>query len=173
MELVYDILLAVLPGLLVLLTAYFMIRGFLRNDRDRRRAEIIMQGSKVVTPLRLQAYERVVLLLERISLESLIVRTSTQGMSAAQLQGALLATIRSEFEHNLSQQIYVSPQAWEVVKNARSNTTKLINTVADQLPGNAKAMDLSRKLLESVMEMDKEPSRVAIEFVKAEVATLL
>ncbi len=173
MEMVTDILKITLPGLLVLLTAYFMIRGFLKNDADRRRSELIMQSSKTVTPLRLQAYERIILLLERISLESLIMRTNGQGMSASQLQGALLNTIRSEFEHNLSQQIYVTPQAWEVVRNAKSNTIKIINSTAGNLPKEASAMDYSRLLLESIMELEKEPSRIAIDYVKSEVARLL
>jgi hypothetical protein len=128
-----------------------------------------MQNSKTLTPIKLQAYERIVLFLERISLESLIVRTSLPGMTAARLHGDLLATIRGEFEHNLSQQIYMTQQAWEVVKNARSNTIKLINSEFEKLPENATALDLSRNLLSRVMELDKEYTRVAIEYIKNEV----
>jgi hypothetical protein len=102
-------------------------------------------------------------------MESLLVRVSTPDMSSAQLHTALLTTIRSEFEHNLSQQIYMSPQSWEVVKNARSNTIKTINNEAEKMPPTATGIDLSRQLLTRIMELEKEPTRVAIDF-KGEVA---
>ena len=94
-------------------------------------------------------------------------------MSAAQLHSALLTTIRSEFEHNLSQQIYMSPQAWEVVRNARSSTIKIINTEAEKMPPNSPGMLLSKQLLETVMDMEKEPTRAAIDYIKGEVARMI
>ena len=128
MEIVADILKITIPSFIVFLTAWIVIRNMIKNDQEKRRQEIILQGARSVTPIKLQAYERIVLFLERISLESLLMRVSTPDMTASQLQSALITTIRSEFEHNLSQQIYMSPQAWEVVRNARSNTIKIINS---------------------------------------------
>jgi hypothetical protein len=159
--------------LIVFFTAWMLLRNMIRNDQDKRRQEIVLQGARTVTPIKLQAYERIVLFLERISMESLLVRVSTPDMTSAQLHSALLTTIRSEFEHNLSQQIYMSPQAWEVVKNARSGTIKAINSEAEKMPPAAKGIDLSRQLLTRVMELDKEPTRVAIEFLKGEVARMI
>ncbi|HOK26850.1 MAG TPA: hypothetical protein P5320_09395 [Bacteroidales bacterium] len=173
MEILRDILLVTIPSLIVFFTAYFLLRNLIKNDQDKRKQEIILQSNRTITPIRLQAYERLVLFLERISLESLIIRVHSPGMTAAQLQANLLTTIRSEFEHNLSQQIYVSPQAWEVVKNARSNIVKLINTEFEKLPENATGIDFSRKLLEKVMELEKEPTKAAVEFVKSEAARLI
>jgi hypothetical protein len=94
-------------------------------------------------------------------------------MTASQLQSALLTTIRSEFEHNLSQQIYMSPQAWEVVKNARSNTIKIINNEAGKIKANAPGIEFSKQLLGTVMEIEKEPTRVAIDYIKNELALIL
>lgn len=173
MEVILDILLITIPSLLVFLTAWVLLRDMIRNDQDKRRQELILQNSRTITPIRLQAYERVVLFLERISLESLLVRTNTPGMTAAQLHSALLNTIRSEFEHNLSQQIYMTQQAWEVVKNARSNTIKLINTEFEKAPGTATGIEFSRLLLERVMEIEKEPTKTAIEYIKNEVARMM
>ncbi len=82
----------------------------IRNDQDKRRQEVTLQSTRIVTPIKLQAYERIILFLERISMESLLVRVSSPEITASQLQTSLLATVRSEFEHNLSQQIYMSPQ---------------------------------------------------------------
>lgn len=173
METVYDILKMTIPALLVFLTAWVLIRNLIRNDQDKRRQELILQNSRTVTPIKLQAYERIVLFLERISLESLLVRVNTPGMTALQLHSALLTTIRSEFEHNLSQQIYMSPQAWEVVKNARSNMIKMINSEFEKAKNSDNAMELSKRLLESVMEMDVEPTRAAIEYLKGEIGRMI
>ena len=173
METVSEILKISLPALLVLITAWVLINNLLRNDQEKRRQELILQNSRTVVPIKLQAYERIILFLERISLESMLLRVSTPGISASQLHSALLSGIRSEFEHNMSQQIYMSPQAWEVVRNARSNTIKLINSEYEKMPENASGMDFSQKLLAAVMELDREPTRVAIDFVKAEVARII
>jgi len=173
METVADILKITIPGLLVLLTTWLVIRNMIRNDQDKRRQELLLQNSRTVTPIRLQAYERIVLFLERVSLESMLVRVSMPSMSASQLHSALLTTIRSEFEHNLSQQIYMSPQAWEVVRNARSNMIKIINAEFEKMPETATGMDLSRKLLEGVMALDKEPTRAAIDYIKGEIGRMI
>jgi hypothetical protein len=159
--------------LIVFLTAWILIRNLIKNDQDKRRQELVLQNSRTVLPIKLQAYERIILFLERISLESLLVRVSVANMSSAQLHSSLVTTIRSEFEHNLSQQIYMSPQAWEVVRNARSNMIKIINSEAEKMPETASAMDLSKLLLEKIMSVDKEPTRAAIDYIKGEVARLI
>jgi hypothetical protein len=173
MELLMDILKITIPALMVLLTAWLVLRAMMKNDQDKRRQELILQTSRTVTPIKLQAYERIVLFLERISLESMLVRVSSPGLSASQLHSALLTTIRSEFEHNLSQQIYMSPQAWEVVRNARSNMIKIINSEIEKMPEKATGMEFSRQLLETVMGLEKEPTRAAIEFIKAEIGRMI
>ena len=173
METFFDILKITIPSVIVFLTAWVLLRNMIRNDQDKRRQEIIMQNSRTILPIRLQAYERIVLFLERVSLESLLVRTNTPGMSAGQLHSALLNAIRSEFEHNLSQQIYMSQQAWEVVKNARSNTIKIINTEFENMVNTASGLEFSKKLLERVMELDKEPTKAAVEYIKNEVARIM
>ena len=100
-----DILKITIPALIVFFMAWVLLRNMLKNDQDKRRQELLLQNSRTVTPIKLQAYERIVLFLERISLESLLVRVSTPEMSAQQLHSAMLNAKRSEFEHNLSQQI--------------------------------------------------------------------
>ena len=173
METVSEILMITLPALLVLITAWVLLRGLMKNDQDKRRQELILQNSRTVTPIKLQAYERIVLFLERISLESMLLRVSTGDMTSAQLHSVLLGTIRSEYEHNLSQQIYMSQQAWEVARNARSNMIKIINSEAEKMRPDSTGMDLSKQLLEKIMELDKEPTHVAIDFIKAEVARMI
>jgi hypothetical protein len=173
MEALSDILKITIPALIVFFTAWVLLRNMIKNDQDKRRQELLLQNSRTVTPIKLQAYERIILFLERISLESLLVRVSSPEMSAQQLHSAMLNAIRSEFEHNLSQQIYMSQQAWEVVRNARSNMIKIINSEVEKLPPDSNAMLLSKKLLEKIMELDLEPTRAAIDYVKNEIARIV
>lgn len=165
---ILEILKYTLPALIVLITSYLLIKIMIKNDGDRRKKEIILQNQKTITPLRLQAYERAILLLERISADSLILRVNKQGMNAQKLQQEMLSAIRAEFEHNLSQQIYMSPQVWEVIKNAKINTVKLINTTASGVKPDSPSIEFSTRLLEKVMEMEKSPTQVAIEYIKQE-----
>ena len=173
METFLEILKILLPALLVMITAWLVIRNMLRDDQDRRRQDLLLQTVKTITPVKLQAYERIVLFLERITPESLIMRTAKPEMTAQQLQSVLVSNIRSEYEHNLSQQIYMSHEAWEMVKNARGTVVRLVNSVASQLPPAATGEELSRMLLEEVMEMDAEPTKTAISYIKSELARIM
>lgn len=106
--------------------------------------------------LQLQAYERLVLFSERISIPNLVSRASQSGLpSAREMQMLMLESIKQEFEYNASQQIYVSPVAWEAVKNLKEQNMLLINQVASALPPEAKAIDLNKTLLEVVMNQKK------------------
>jgi len=173
METLLDILKITLPALLVLITAYLVISKTINNDHDRRRQELALQNVKIVTPVKLQAYERVVLFLERISPESLVMRVSKPDISSQQMHAILINTIRNEYEHNLSQQIYMSNEAWQMANNARGTVTKIINNISATIPPTATGADLSRLILEEMIEMDTDPCRAAIDFIKAEVARMI
>jgi hypothetical protein len=167
-----EILTYTIPSLVVFLTVYYILHSYFEDQEKKRQLKTVLKNRKLITPLRLQAYERVILFLERISPESLIMRTSTQGMTSKQLQSEMLASIRAEFDHNLSQQLYISNDAWGQVKNARSNTVKLINIASEKITGDLPYFHLSTQILEMIMEAEKTPSSVAIEFLKKEVQKL-
>lgn len=145
------------------------VRMFLRHHERERKAELLLKNQEIILPLRLQAYERLALMLERISPESLLTRHNQSGLTSMQLQTLLLTSIRNEFEHNLSQQVYVSSKAWELVKNARHQITVLINGAAQQTKPTAPALELCKKILENVGEYEKLPTTIAIEFMKKEI----
>ncbi len=108
-------------------------------------------------PLQLQAYERLVMLAERLSMPSLVSRANQQqqGMNARQMQILLLESIKQEYEYNTTQQIYVSPVAWEAVKNLKDQNMLIINQVASAIPPDASGLDLNRQLLEFTMHSKK------------------
>jgi hypothetical protein len=106
-------------------------------------------------PLQLQAYERLVLLCERIALPNLISRLSQPGLSAKEMQVFLIETIKQEYEYNASQQIYVSQQAWEAVRNLRDQNMLMINSIAKTLAPDASAVELNRRVIEGLMQEEK------------------
>lgn len=106
-------------------------------------------------PLRLQAYERLVLLCERIALPNLISRVSQPGLSAREMQFLLIESVKQEFEYNASQQIYVTETAWNAVRSLRDQNLLMINTIAKSLPADAHAPELNRRLMEALMQEEK------------------
>jgi hypothetical protein len=161
-----------LPALIVFLTAYLLIRKFLENDRKLKKIDLLYKNDRYIIPIRLQAYERLILFLERISPESLLVRINRQGMTGNQLHSELLAAIRAEFEHNLTQQLYVSRESWEMVKNARTNLVNIINEAAKSIEPDSPSIKLSQAILEEMMEKETSPVENAIDFIKREIKGL-
>lgn len=125
---------------------------FWNQDRKKPKAE---ENPYSTRPLQLQAYERLVMLAERIALPNLISRANVGGMNAKEMQLLLLESIKQEYEYNATQQIYVSPVAWEAICNLKDQNMLIINQVAASLPAEASGMDLNRQLLEFVMSQKK------------------
>jgi hypothetical protein len=165
---ILEILKYVVPSLVVMATAYYLLRLFFDSEQKKRLADVKMAGYKIITPIRLQAYERLVLFIERISPESLVMRVHKPELSALQFQTSLIVTIRDEFEHNLSQQVYISSQAWELVRSAKEDMIKLVNTAATKLNDNASAIDLGQKIFELSLG-GKPVTKSTLEFLKNEI----
>jgi len=122
---------------------------FWNSDRKKPKAAADAFSAR---PLQLQAYERLVMLAERIAIPNLISRVNQSGMSLREMQILLLESIKQEYEYNATQQIYVSPVAWEAVRNLKDQNMLIINQVAAAIPADAKGIDLNRQLLEFVMK---------------------
>jgi hypothetical protein len=108
--------------------------------------------SNALLTLRLQAYERLVLLADRIALPNLVNRFNQSGLTAREMQSLLVQTIKQEFEHNITQQIYVSAEAWDAVRNLKEQNLLIVNKVSSFLPDDASSSDLSKSLMELLME---------------------
>jgi hypothetical protein len=113
------------------------------------------EATLVSSPLKLQAYERLILLADRIALPNLVSRSNQPGLHVREMQNLLVQTIRQEFDHNITQQIYVSPEAWDAIRNLKEQNLLIINQVASYLPESATGQDLNKSLLEMVMQNPK------------------
>jgi hypothetical protein len=168
-----EILKLTLPSLFVLAAVYFLVKKFFDNDQKIRILELKKAAQPTVLPLRFQAYERVCVFLERITPNNLVMRTHQSGISARELQSTLLTTIRSEFEHNLSQQVFMSSQAWEYTKSAKEEVVKIINLSMASLPENATGIQLCKVIFEMVMKTEVQPTQKALDMIKNEIKTML
>jgi hypothetical protein len=137
--------------LIALLILYYY---FYQKDKKTVAEEIKTvptTASAGTQPLQLAAYERLVILADRIAIPNLISRSSQPGLSKTEMQQLLTQTIKQEYDHNISQQIYVSADAWDAIRNLKDQNIHLINQVASVLPAEASGMDLNKKILDFVL----------------------
>ncbi|MGE0561764.1 MAG: hypothetical protein AB7O47_08105 [Flavobacteriales bacterium] len=172
MEELLDLLKYTVPALVVFVACFFILKKFMDNEYRKQLLELRKANQNYTTPLRLQAYERMILFLERVSINNLVSRVQKRGMSAKQFQSDLIITVRTEFEHNLSQQIYVSSTAWETVKLAKEEVIKIINVSATQVRDDATSAELSQKIFEILLKLEVSPTQMAISTIKKEVRQL-
>jgi hypothetical protein len=171
---VLEILKYTLPAVVVLLATFIIVRNFLSSEAKQLDMKLRRETTKDTLLLRLQAYERLMIFLERISPPNLFVRFDKEGLSAKEFQQILVASIRAEFEHNLSQQIYVSSKSWRLVSLAKDETIKIINLMSNAIPPGSSAMELSRDILKFYMEGEQQfPGEEAMLVIKDDVKRLL
>ena len=172
MDILFQIALIVLPAGAVLLTAIFFLRKSIERDLLTSNIEMKKERQTFFLPLRVDAYQRAILLMERVHPNSLVMRMNNPGMPAAAMQVKFLEAIREEYEHNIAQQMYISPQSWELVKKAKEETIKVINMAGQQMTATSMAMDLNSKIFEITAEVGELPSEIAVKILKEEIQRL-
>jgi hypothetical protein len=167
---ILELFLNLIPAILVGAIAYYFFKQHIENEDRRRRFLLQKEMQKEAFPLRLQAYERMVLFLERIAPSKLLTRVTPTSSNKEDYEVLLIANIEQEFEHNLSQQIYVSDECWNIITAAKNATIQLIRK-ANML----EKTDTANALRETVLTelMDKQsPSKAALSYIKQEVGNL-
>lgn len=177
----------VVPVIVFILGAAFIFREHLNHRANLLEKELTLfkaatgrgtaagaaSGKSASEPLRIQAYERLVLYLERISPNAMVVRLHQGGMSADALRNDLTRSIREEFEHNLSQQIFVSEAAWNQVLHARDETIKLVNIAHQKMNEQSSGLELSKLIFSILSEVGKAPNEDALREVRKEARELI
>lgn len=170
MEIISDLIKILLPASLVLLGIYLTIESVLKKQFEKNVLEIRSKNTEIILPVRLQAYERMALFLERISPHNLIIRINQPNMTAGEMQSIMLHEIREELNHNLSQQIYMTEVVWTLIRNATEDITSTINTCAQQIESDKPSIELARKIFEVQMNKEGDLIQKAMSELKSEIS---
>jgi hypothetical protein len=169
MEEFYKILYIVLPASAVMFGMYLTIKAFVQKELDKTAGEIKKKNNEVILPIRLQAYERICLFLERISLNNLVLRTNNPTYTVSELHAKLLTEIREEFNHNLSQQIYLSDVAWQMVRSAMEQTSSKINEASQYVNKEDRGIELAKAIFNLAASSNNDPIQEALLYLKTEI----
>lgn len=172
MEVITELLKILIPAAAVLYGMYLTIQTFLQKQFEQKQLDIKQKNIEIITPIRLQAYERMTLFLERITPNNLLLRLGNNDIQAIDFQRVILQEIREEFNHNLSQQVYMSHEAWEKTRKSMNDVIALINTSAAEVVSDSPAINLSKKIFEKVISENQQPTAEALKFLKEEVQAM-
>jgi|UniRef100_UPI00404AFDED hypothetical protein len=167
---VIDLFLFAIPSLITGLIAYYFFKEHTKNEDGRRRFLLQKELQVNALPLRLQAYERMAIFLERITPSKLLIRVAPTSSNKETYESLLIASIEQEFEHNLSQQIYISDECWNIITAAKNATIQLIRK-ASLLEKTDTANKLREVVLTEMMEK-RAPSDAALSYIKQEVSEI-
>lgn len=169
MDALIEFIKILVPASVVLYGAYLLVRMFIQKEVDIKKLEVRAKSIDTILPNRLQAYERMALFLERISPQNLLVRLSASGMTSKEFQQLLLSEIRNEYNHNVAQQVYMSENVWNLIKNAKEDLILSINDAAGEMTTDSTSLDLSRKIFEKSMNKQVDPIAHALTELKKEI----
>ncbi|QDH77602.1 hypothetical protein FKX85_00510 [Echinicola soli] len=169
MEYIIELLKIILPAGLVIYGMYLVVVSFLSKDRESKLVALKTKNTQVIMPIRLQAGERLCLLLERLTPNNLVRRVNDQPYSARELHGLLLQEIREEFNHNLSQQVYFSDDTWESVKSAVEGVITLVNSAMHDVNPDDKGVDLAKRIFQRSLDQKNDGISFALKKVKSEI----
>lgn len=167
---IIEILAYSIPSIITGGVAYFLFDSYFKDQQNTRRWLLQKETKSTTLPLRLQAYERMTLFLERINPSQLLVRISPISEDKNEYQNFIIAQIEQEFEHNLSQQIYISDECWSIIMTAKNATIQMIRlaTINEQV---SNASDLQEFIMNNLLEK-QSPSKAALSLIKKEVSQL-
>lgn len=160
MEQFLELLKYTIPGLVVFATAYFLFQQYFNSQLRSQQLALRGESLKTTIPLRLQAYERMMLLCDRISVQNVLLRVQMPGMTVRELRGALLIAINQEFQHNTAQQLYISNTLWKILTVAKEDTMNLVSQIAPDLAPEADANLLANALLSAADQLGDNTSLV-------------
>jgi hypothetical protein len=158
-----------IPASVILYAAYLMVKSFSQKEIELKKLEVRGKSIETVLPTRLHAYERMTLFLERMSPQNLLIRLNTAPMPAREFHQLLLAEVRNEYNHNVSQQVYIGEEVWDLIKSAKEELIVTINDAATELGPEANSLDLSRKIVEKTIVKDVDPLAQALIELKREI----
>lgn len=171
---ILEILKYTLPALIVLAASYLIVQKFLVSELRRKQIALLHETQNITIRMRLQAFERLTLLMERVHPRQMMPKVYNSAMTVSLLQQVLVTTIRTEFEHNLSQQVYVSREVWESVRTAIEQEISMIHQIAARLNPDGPAKELNHYISDYLMNLhDEVPSDIALKIIHEEARRVL
>lgn len=168
-----EILAYSIPALVVLAATWLVMHKLFNNEQEKRLWELKRLSQKEISPIRLRAYERLTLLLERTTPDRMLMEMNLQEMTIPQVQQQLLRTIRLEYDHNLSQQIYVSDEVWDKIIHARDEMGAFVTAMAAGMSEGSSTLDYAKTLITAYPTNGETPNSLALSALKEEAKTLL
>jgi hypothetical protein len=168
-----DILKYSIAGMGVVWVAFYLLKPYLDKQDQMQLLELKKSISSQTLPLRLQAYERMVLFIERVNPANMLIRLKAGDYTAAELHALVVNEVRNEYQHNITQQIYVSLRAWGVVKQLKNDTLSIVSNAAKALPENASGMELGKIILTHLGQLENDPYDIAIGLVRKDLDNIL
>jgi hypothetical protein len=172
MNILIQVLILLITAFGIIYIVYLFLNKQNSKELNQLKLELKKDRQNFFLPNRVEAYQRIILLLERINPNSLIMRNHNPSLSAKNMQSELLKVIREEFDHNIAQQVFISIEGWETVKNSKEETIKIINLAANQLNENASSTDLAARIFELISEIKTMPIDLSIKLLKKELQEL-
>ncbi|MDO4191400.1 MAG: hypothetical protein Q4D14_06960 [Bacteroidales bacterium] len=169
---IIELLKWVVPTIGIVIIAYWLIKRPIEMERIKQISKADLESSRILTPAKMAALERLTLLMQRITPEALVMRQEVGTMTSVTLHVALLTSVREEFDHNSSQQLYVSDETWEAVVQAKEAIVSAINKLASSTPVDAPAAVLAEKLISFYAALEDTPTEEAIDRIKEELKSL-
>jgi hypothetical protein len=170
----YDNIITIIAfGLLLSTSMYLVLNRILTSDEKRRNIELLKSSRAITVPMRLQAYERLILFMERISPDTLLLKLKSQCRTNSDLHLAILQQIRAEYEHNISQQLYVSDEIWSCIKETKEQIVVLVNDIANRTRSDADSIRLAKMIMDKLVEDGESPVAATIRKLKAEARKIL
>jgi hypothetical protein len=167
-----DILKYTIAGLGVVYLTFYLIKPYLERGEKIQMLEFKKTFTTQTLPLRLQAYERLVLYIERVNPANMLIRINAPSYSAQELYGIIMDEVRTEYQHNITQQIYVTGRAWGVIKHVKEDTLSIVTNAFKAIPPDATGLELSKTILGQLSHLEENPYEVGADMLRVDIQEL-
>ncbi len=168
MEHFFELLKYTVPSLIVFATAYLLLKKYLDAQYQLTYLETINKNGQNIIPIKLQAYERLLLFCERMKISNTVNRLRSNEMTVKDLKTSMLISIQKEYEHNLAQKLYVSSKLWEIIELTKNETLNIMSNSGDKFDPNDNADQYAKSLIILEQSQNKTTADLAIQAIKEE-----
>jgi hypothetical protein len=168
-----ELLILVIPSIVIFLTVYFLFKKFFEGQLRMKMMDVTQDKKSETITLKIQAYERLLLFCERIQIPTLLLRATKSDSSAKAAASTMVLMIQQEYEHNVTQQLYVSDKLWEIIQLAKNQMIEIVSQVVASIPENASVDELRGALMDYYNKEDRTPIETAKLAIKREAGLLL